>query len=32
VATLDDFSRHFSKPMTVKIDVEGEELRVLDGA
>jgi FkbM family methyltransferase len=31
VRLLDDFTSHFLRPMLLKIDVEGEELRVLKG-
>jgi len=31
VRPLDDFMNHFQAPMVVKIDVEGEELKVLEG-
>ena len=32
VRPLDDFENYFREPMVVKLDVEGEELRVLKGA
>ena len=31
VRLLDDFMNHFQVPMVLKIDVEGEELKVLEG-
>jgi len=32
VRPLDDFKAYFEVPMVLKIDVEGEELKVLEGA